>query len=77
MSEPHAKVYVLITWDRQTDHMGRQILLPLVRTYEDGEEAAEVYGESRNHRDASYLYVTDDSGHMDLILEHERLPHRR
>lgn len=63
--QPPPRVWVVITWD---DGM------PLVRSYEDANDAAEVYRESTYMRDHAYLYVTDESGHMDLILEYERLP---
>lgn len=59
------KVYVLVTWDDD---------MPLVRSYEDEQDAAESYRYATEIRAAAFLYVTDESGRMDLILETERMP---
>lgn len=64
-AEVPPRLWVLITWDDGT---------PLVRTYEDDAEAAETYRDATIYRDHAYLYVTNESGHMDLILEYERIP---
>lgn len=58
------KLYVLVTWDEG---------MPLVRHYEDRTEAVEIYELALIGRDAAYLYETDESGSMTLILESERL----
>jgi hypothetical protein len=64
-SEGNHKVWILVTWDEG---------MPMVRHYEDGQEAAEIYRDAARIRDAAYLYSADESGHMDLILETERIP---
>lgn len=68
------RVYLVISWDRQTDHEGKPLILTSVKQYEDAALAADVYRDETFYRGAVFLYVTDDSGHMELILEHERLP---
>jgi hypothetical protein len=75
MVNPMPQLWVLITWEYVRDERGRVTdVLPLTRSYEDGIDAAESYEYAQQTRDAAYLYRTDDSGHMELILETERVP---
>lgn len=75
VSDSIPRVYVLVTWDEIRGDDGRVTdSLPIIRHYEDGGDASDSYAIARLHHDAAYLYVCDESGHMDPILETERLP---
>lgn len=54
------RVWVVVTWDDG---------IPLVRDYRDERSAREIYTISLDIREHAYLYVTDESGQMRLILE--------
>lgn len=58
-------LWLVVTWDDQ---------LPTVLQFTDGGEARESYDRLGDIFEHVYLYVTDDSGRMELILEAERLP---
>lgn len=58
-------IYLVIKW---TDGV------PLIRTYVDKRQAARVYRDAWDRRNHAYLYECDESGRMELILEHERIP---
>lgn len=58
-------IYLVVAWGSG---------VPLLRTYVDKRVAARVYRESLTDWDHAYLYECDESGRVELILEHERIP---
>lgn len=63
-------VYILVTWDEDRDLDGNvRDVLPMVRHYEDRGTAMEIYKDAVVIRDHAYLYVTDEMGNFNIILE--------
>lgn len=64
------QVYILVTWDEDRDDEGNvRDVLPLVRSYEDKDDAMGAYRWAVTMRDHAYLYVTDEMGNWKIILE--------
>lgn len=56
------RVWILVTWDEQTDHMGKDISLPMVRSYEDEHTAIEALKDALPIRTRANLFVCDETG---------------
>jgi hypothetical protein len=71
MSQPVThQVFILVTWDYAYDDDGKvKDAMNLVRAYSDRREAISIYKEAVAIRDAAYLYVTDEMGNFNIILE--------
>lgn len=64
------QVYILVTWDYEYTEDGQvKDVDPLVRWYHTRSQAIEIYKDAVTIRDAAYLYVTDEMGNWNLILE--------
>jgi hypothetical protein len=62
--------FILVTWDYAYDDDGQvKDAMHLVRVYSDRREAIAIYKEAVAIRDAAYLYVTDEMGNWNIILE--------
>jgi hypothetical protein len=66
-------IFILVTWDREDAAeimaSNKYGALPLIRNYSDRGEAMEIYRMAVNMHDSAYLYETDESGNIKLILE--------
>jgi hypothetical protein len=64
------QVFILVTWDYEYTEDGQvKEATPLVRTYPDRSQAVGIYKDAVTIRDAAYLYVTDEMGNWNIILE--------
>ena len=63
-------VYILVTWDYEYTEDGQvKDAHPLVRSYDTRRQAIGIYKDAVTMRDAAYLYVTDEMGNWNIILE--------
>jgi hypothetical protein len=69
VSDVH-QAFILVSWEYAYDDEGQvKDAMHLVRVYSDRSQAIAVYKDAVTMRDAAYLYVTDEMGNWNIILE--------